>query len=156
MGWILDAQSGAAREYTEDRIVVPVLTEDQLQSSYYNGSVKVSNLSPSDDLLYAEKSIREIFDEEIGKYIEPVWAVSRDPSGRILGRYRATGTVWMNITISENGKILSSRVERYEGRSELKQGAEKVFQKIKSTFLLPEEFRFVCPLSITIPVKYND
>lgn len=156
VGWILDTRSGATREYTENYIVVPVLTKDSLQNVYYKGNVKVSNLNPSKEMKALENAIRETLILEIEKYIEPLWVFVRDAHGKIAGRHRATGTAWTDVTISDDGTILDFEATRHEGASEVNNGARKIFQKMKSKFVLPEELRSVCPLTLSVPVKYKD
>lgn len=155
-GWIIDTRSGATREYTEDHVVVPILTKDSLQNVYYGGNVKVSNLNPSPKMKALENSVYKTLLEEIEKYIEPVWIVIRDPNGRILGRRYAKGTAWVDVSIADDGTILSYEVEQYDGDSAVKQGGHSIFRKIKRNFTLPKKMRTICPLSISVPVKYED
>lgn len=156
-GWIIDARSGATSEYTEDHVVVPVLTKDSLQNVYYEGNVKVSNLNPTPKMKALENSVREMLLDEVEKYIEPVWTGVRDPTtGRLSGRRHAKGIARMEVSVGDDGTILSYEVERYEGDSAVAEGGRNVFRKIKRKFVLPKKLRAVCPLSISVPVKYED
>lgn len=154
-GWIIDARSGATSEYTEDDIVVPVLTKDALRAIYYKGNVTLTNLNPTDEMKSQEKEIREALEREIQSYIEPIFGWIRNTQTHTSRRCRATGTAWVRAEIADDGTIASFKVEKHQGHAEVKDGAKTVFSRLQRTFSVPEELRSILPLSILVPVEYT-
>lgn len=174
-GWILDARSGATSEYTEDRVLVPLLEENMYQGIFYDGNVKVTNFNPSEKVLAAKDALKSSLEELIQSNLVEVRvqkggsAARQHAVGMSASRgayhpdsatyhsrnYRATGTAWMQVEIGDDGKISSFSCLRVQGHSQIKSGANKTLQRIAATFVAPEEAAAILPALVVVPVVYS-
>ncbi|MBR5623213.1 MAG: PEGA domain-containing protein [Opitutales bacterium] len=154
-GWIIDARSGATNEYTEDNVVVPLLSENLIQLRCYKGNVKLSNLNPTDEGRAQLEGMRNALIEEASNHIVPVFRYVYDSVTNIRRGVRVVGTAWIRVDIDANGRIVSYVLERAEGVG-VGQEALTVLGEVSKSFEAPEELLPICPLSITVPVEYKN
>lgn len=175
-GWIIDARSGATSEYTEDRVVIPLLTEDAYQGVFYGGNVKVTNFNASERVLAAKDALMSSLSEFIQDNLVDVRVqkggsaarmnavsmstrgagFSPDSSTYHTRSYRPEGTAWMQVEVGEDGKISSFSCLRVQGHLQVKVGATKTLQQISKSFVAPDEATTILPVSVIIPVVYSN